>query len=105
MRLADGGAHQVLAGYDQMLVDGAAIALIGRISRLPLISRPDQSRHDSWRRRGQIVQQIRIFTGLAERTDSMPAFSDWLRTLAAAMINRWPDAASPPAPLFPAFAG
>lgn len=102
--LADGGAHQVLTGYDQALADGAAIVLIGRLGRLPLISRPDQSRHDSWRRRGQIVQQIRIFTRLAGRAEGLSAFSDWLHATAEAMINRWPDAAHPPAPLFPAFA-
>lgn len=102
--LADGGAHQVLGNYDQVLADGAAIVLIGRISRLRLISRPDQAPHDSWRRRGQTVQQIETFTQLAERADSLSAFSGWLGALTDAMIARWPDATHPPAPLFPAFA-
>ncbi|MGO2722015.1 phosphotransferase family protein [Brachybacterium tyrofermentans] len=102
--LADGGAHQVLDLYDQVLADGAAIVLIGRISRLRLVSRPDQAPQDSWRRRGQTVQQIRTFLQLAERADGLGAFSDWLSALQDAMIARWPDAFDPPAPLFPAFA-
>lgn len=101
--LAAGGAHQVLDGYDQVLADGAAVVLLGRLARLPLISRPDQSPHDSWRRRGQTVQQIRTFTQLAERAGSLPALSDWLCALSDAMTTRWPDAAHPPAPVFPAF--
>lgn len=102
--LADGGAHQVLDLYDQVLADGAAIVLIGRISRLRLIARPDQAPQDSWRRRGQTVQQIRTFLQLAETADGLGAFSDWLGALRDAMITRWPDATDPPAPLFPAFA-
>lgn len=102
--LADGGAHPVLDSYDQVLADGAAIVLIGRISRLRLIASPDQTPHDSWRRRGQTVQQIRTFLRLAEKAGSLPALSDWLCTLSDAMTTRWPDAAHPPAPLFPAFA-
>ncbi|MGP9682438.1 MULTISPECIES: phosphotransferase family protein [unclassified Brachybacterium] len=102
--LADGGAHQVLDLFDQVLADGAAIVLIGRISRLRLVSRPDQAPQDSWRRRGQTVQQIRTFLQLAERADGLAAFRDWLSALQDAMIARWPDATDPPAPLFPAFA-
>ena len=102
--LADGGAHQVLGQYDQVLAEGAAIVLIGRISRLRVISRPDQTPQDSWRRRGQTVQQIRTFLQLAERADGLAAFSNWLSALRDAMIARWPDATHPPAPLFPAFA-
>lgn len=102
--LAAGGAHQVLDLYDQVLADGAAMVLIGRISRLRLISRPDQTPQDSWRRRGQMVQQIRTFLQLAERADGLGAFRDWLSALQDAMTARWPDATDPPAPLFPAFA-
>jgi hypothetical protein len=102
--LAEGGATDVLDDYDRMLADGAAIPLIGRILRLPLIAGAEQSRHDSWRRRGQVVQQIATFTRLATRTDSMPVFTGWLRDLATAMVERWPDAVDPPAPLFPAYA-
>ena len=68
--LADGGAHQVLDSYGQLLAEGAAIVLIGRISRLRQVSRPDQAPQDSWRRRGQVVQQIRTFLlQLAERAE------------------------------------
>lgn len=101
--LADGDAQQVLGLYDQVLAEGAAIVLIGRISRLRLVARPDQAPQDSWRRRGQTVQQIRTFLQLAERVDGLAAFSDWLSALRDAMIARWPDATTPPAPLFPAF--
>jgi Phosphotransferase enzyme family len=102
--LAHGGATAVLHDYDQMLAYGAAIPLIARISRLPMVASSGQSPHDSWRRRGQIVQQIHTFTRLAERAGTHPSFTAWLRKLGAAMIDRWPDAAEPPPPLFPAFA-
>lgn len=102
--LASGGAHHALARYDHMLADGAAAVLIARISRLPLLARPDQSPHNSWRRRGQILQQIQVFTRLAEKADPLWALADWLRSLATAMIDRWPDASNAQAPLFPAFA-
>jgi Phosphotransferase enzyme family len=101
--LAEGGADGVLAQYDQVLADGAAVVLIGRLSRLRLIARPDQAPQDSRRRRGQTVQQIRTFTGLAERAEGLSALRDRLRALAEAMVQRWPDAGHPPAPLFPAF--
>ncbi|MEQ7009038.1 phosphotransferase [Actinopolymorpha sp. B17G11] len=102
--LALGGADLVLHDYDQMLADGAAITLIGRISRLPLVASSGQSRHDSWRRRGQIVQQIRTYTQLAERAEGYSGFIGWLGKLETAMIDRWSDAADPAPPLFPAFA-
>jgi hypothetical protein len=101
--LADGGADAVLAGYDRMLADGAAIPLIGRIIRLPRVADPDQSAADGLRRRGQIVHQIEVFGGLADRVAGLNALADWLRELAAAMIGRWPEAGAPP-PLYPAFA-
>lgn len=101
--LADGGAHQVLDIYDQVLAEGAAIVLIGRISRLRRISRPDQTSQDSWRRRGQTVQQIRTFLQLAERADGLAALREWLSALMDAMTARWPDTTHAPAPLFPAF--
>ncbi len=101
--LADGGADQVLAGYDRMLADGAAIPLIGRISRLPRVAAPDQSMADGRRRRGQLVQQIGVFGPLADRAGGLRGLTDWLRELAAAMTGRWPEAADP-APYYPAFA-
>jgi hypothetical protein len=103
--LAREGAEPLLNGYDQMLADGAAIPLIGRIVRLIMVASPDQSRHDSWRRRGQIVQQIRTYARLDERAGGNSRFVAWLRDLDTAMVDRWPDATHPPPPLFPAFAG
>lgn len=102
--LSHGGADPILHRYDRMLADGAAITLIGRISRLPTIARSDQSPRDSWRRRGQIVQQIRTYTRLSERTGTPSDFTSWLRKLETVMIGRWPDATDPLPPLFPAFA-
>lgn len=101
--LADGGADQVLAGHDRVLADGAAITLIGRISRLPLVASADQSAQDAWRRRGQILHQIGVFARLAEPAGGLGAFTDWLHRLAGAMIARWPDTGDPPPPFFPAF--
>ncbi len=101
--LADGGADAVLADYDRMLADGAAIPLIGRIMRLPRVADPDQSAEDGLRRRGQIVHQIEVFGGLADRAGGLQAFAVWLRELAAAMIGCWPEVGAPP-PLYPAFA-
>ncbi|WP_238342164.1 phosphotransferase family protein [Actinopolymorpha rutila] len=102
--LAHSGAEPLLHEYDQLLADGAAITLIGRITRLSMVASPGQSRHDSWRRRGQIVQQIRTYSQLAERSGQGSGFTGWLRKLETAMIDRWPDAADPPPPMFPAFA-
>ena len=102
--LAHGRADRLLDEYARMLADGAAIPLIGRITRLPMVARSGQSPHDSWRRRGQIVQQIRTYARLAERAGRHSGFTGWLQKLEAAMIRRWPDAADPPPPLFPAFA-
>ena len=102
--LAHGGAEPMLHDYDQMLADGAATTLIGRISRLTMVAGPGQPRHDSWRRRGQIVQQIRTYVRLDERAGGSSRFATWLRKLDAAMVDRWPDATDPPPPLFPAFA-
>lgn len=101
--LADGGADEVIAGYDRMLADGAAIPLIGRIIRLPRVAAANQSAADGRRRRGQIVHQIGAFGPLADRAGGLSVLTDWLRELAAAMTNRWPEAADP-APYYPAFA-
>lgn len=102
--LADGGATRILADYDQMVTDGAAITLIGRVRRLRLLAEPDQEPPNSWRRRGQVVQQIQTFTRVAERSNTLPELTAWLNRLAAAMADRWPDATTPPPPLYPAFA-
>lgn len=101
--LAVGGADRILADYDSMITDGAAITLIGRVRRLRQIADPDQEPSDSWRRRGQVVQQIATFRELAERSMTLPALSAWLTRLADSFAERWPDATEPPAPLYPAF--
>ncbi|GAB3424278.1 phosphotransferase [Flindersiella endophytica] len=103
--LAHGGADPILQAYDRALADGAAITLLGRVSRLRLLARPDQSARDSWRRRGQVVQQIRTYLRLAERAARSPGFSAWLGRLETAMADRWPDATVPAPPMYPAFAG
>jgi len=95
-------AH-LLQGYDEMLAIGAAVALAGRIIRLPVIARADQTAYDSWRRRAQVVQQISVFTNLTAGADALPAFSQWTTALAAAITNRWPDATTPPPRVYAAF--
>lgn len=102
--LSAGGAARILENYDQMLADGAAIVLIGRLRRLRLIAEADQTPADGRRRRGQIVQQIRTFLRIAEPTHDLSAVQDWLRALVETMVSRWPESEDPPAPLFPAFA-
>ncbi|GAA1596966.1 MULTISPECIES: hypothetical protein [Kribbella] len=105
IRAADDAYRRIVAldGLDQAVAVGAAAALASRVVRLPLVARGDQSAHDSWRRRGQIVQQIGVFDQLAERAGVLPALARWSRELAAAMTARWTDAAHPPPRLFPAF--
>lgn len=91
-------------GHDRMLATGAAGALTVRVQRLPVLAADDQTPHDSWRRRAQLVQQIEVFAQLTERADVLPALRTWFLDLRTAMCSRWPDAAAPPPPLFPAFA-
>ncbi|MGW6276404.1 phosphotransferase family protein [Kribbella sp. NPDC055071] len=93
-----------LPGHDQMLAIGAAAALTGRVTRLPQIAGTDQTPHDSWRRRAQLVQQIGVFTTLTDRAAVLPDLSHWFRELSDAMTQRWPDATNPPPNLYPAFA-
>jgi hypothetical protein len=93
-----------MAHFDEMLAVGAAAALAVRVQRLRLLARPDQTPHDRWRRRAQLIQQIRVFERLATRADCLPALVDWFAQLAHAMAARWPDATNPPPRLFPAFA-
>ena len=92
-----------LDGYDEMLAVGAAAALAGRVTRLPVLARPDQSPHDSWRRRAQVVQQIGVLDQLISRTRILPELARWARELAEAMTRRWPDATTPAPKLFAAF--
>jgi len=91
------------AGYDEMLAIGAAAALAVRVQRLAKLADPAQSVHDSWRRRAQLVQQIRVFDRLAATAGCLPTLATWFTELADAMSDRWPDATTPPPPLFPAF--
>lgn len=93
-----------LDGYDEMLAVGAAAAIASRVTRLPVIARTDQTPHDSWRRRAQLAQQIGVFTGLSDRAGILADLARWFRELAAAMTERWTDAANPPPRVFPAFA-
>ena len=102
--LATSLAADVLRGYDQMLAVGAAAALASRVTRLPVIARTDQTPHDSWRRRAQLVQQIGVLDRLTDRAGTLPDLARWFRELADAMTERWTDATKPPPRLFPAFA-
>jgi hypothetical protein len=110
---ADRAYHDTLAtalpadavqGYDKMLAVGAAAALASRVPRLPVIARTDQTSHDSWRRRAQLVQQIEVFNRLADRAGILSDLARWTGELAEAVTERWTDATTPPPRLFPAFA-
>jgi hypothetical protein len=68
------------------------------------IARADQSSHDSWRRRAQLVQQIEVFNRLADRAGSLPDLARWFCDLADVITQRWTDATTPQPRLFPAFA-
>ncbi|HKC29854.1 MAG TPA: hypothetical protein VKB75_17700 [Jatrophihabitans sp.] len=105
IRAADDAYRSTVAldGHDQLLAVGAAAALASRVTRLPLIARDDQTPHDSWRRRAQIVQQIGVFERLADRAGVLPDLARWSGELAAAMAARWSDATCPPPRVFPAF--
>ena len=87
-----------------MLAVGAAAALAVRVQRLKLLATRDQTPYNRWRRRAQLVQQIRVFERLATRAECLHALVDWFAQLARAMAIRWPDATNPPPRLFPAFA-
>ncbi|TCC07461.1 phosphotransferase [Kribbella soli] len=102
--LATSLAADALHGYDQMLAVGAAAALASRVTRLPLVARTDQTPHDSWRRRAQLVQQIGVLNRLTDRAGTLPDLARWFCELADAMTERWTDATQPPPRLFPAFA-
>ncbi|WP_116949458.1 phosphotransferase family protein [Jiangella endophytica] len=103
--LAESLPVDALPAYDEMLAVGAATALAGRVTRLPLIASPDQPAYDSWRRRAQLVQQLGVFRRLAARAGILPDLAHWSTELAEAMVIRWPDAGAPPPRLYPAFAG
>lgn len=92
------------ATYARMLAFGAAANLSVRVQRLPVLARTDQTAHDSWRRRAQLVQQIEVLVALTHRAEVLPALRRWFTDLAGAMAERWADATSPPPPVYPAFA-
>ncbi|WP_165956619.1 phosphotransferase [Kribbella antibiotica] len=93
----------MLSGYDEMVAVGAAAAMAGRVVRLPVLARDDQSPDDSWRRRAQLVQQIGVLNRLIGRTRILSNLASWSHELAEAMTRRWPDATQPPPKLFTAF--
>ena len=92
------------ATYVRMLAFGAAANLSVRVQRLPVLAGADQTAHDSWRRRAQLVQQIDVLVALTERAGVLPALRRWFAELSEAMAERWADATSPPPPVYPAFA-
>jgi hypothetical protein len=92
-----------MANYDEMLAIGAAATLAVRVQRLNRLAEPGQSPHDQWRRRAQLVQQIRVFEQLAVRAGCFQTLAAWCTQLGDAMADRWEDATSPPPALFPAF--
>ncbi|MFG3422542.1 hypothetical protein [Micromonospora sp. NPDC048063] len=101
--LAEAMPGAILGRLDQALAVGAAAALAVRVQRLPLLAAIDQPPRTRWRRRAQLVQQIRVFTQLAERATTLPSMADWFARLAEAMSARWQDTTTPPPATFPAF--
>jgi len=91
------------ASYHEMLAIGAAAALAVRVQRLRKLAEHGQPPDDRWRRRAQLVQQIRVFEQLAGAAGCLPSLAEWFTRLADAMAHRWQDATTPPPPLFPAF--
>jgi hypothetical protein len=73
------------------------------VQRLPLLAASGQPPAIRWRRRAQLVQQIRVFTRLAERAGTLPALAGWFAELSEALSSRWRDATTPPPAPFPAF--
>lgn len=90
--------------YDAMLSVGLAAALVVRAQRLKLLASENQQTYDSWRRRTQLHQQIQVLVQRCASNGQLSELADWFAQLALAMAERWPDAGTPPAPLFPAFA-
>ena len=60
-----------LAQYDDALATGAAAVLVLRAQRLAKLADDAQPPPERWRRRAQLVQQIRVFEQLAARTFPM----------------------------------
>jgi hypothetical protein len=93
----------ILDRFDEALAVGAAAALAVRVQRLPRLAASGQPPAIRWRRRAQLVQQIRVFTRLAERAGTLPALAGWFAELSEALSTRWRDATTPPPAPFPAF--
>nr|MDT0658642.1 phosphotransferase [Micromonospora sp. DSM 115978] len=94
---------EILGHLDQALAVGAAAALAVRVQRLPLLATTGQPSRTHWRRRAQLVQQIGVFTRLAEQASILPTMAHWLARLATVISARWPDTTAPPPATFPAF--
>ncbi|KXK60325.1 hypothetical protein AWW66_19605 [Micromonospora rosaria] len=73
------------------------------MQRLPLLAATGQPARTRWRRRAQLMQQIGVFTRLAERAGMLLTMADWYARLAEAMSARWHDSTTPPPAPFPAF--
>jgi hypothetical protein len=99
--LAPALPQDALTEYDDMLATGAAAALALRVQRLAKLVDPAQPPHERWRRRAQLVQQIRVFEQLTAHP--LPLLGAWFTQLARAMTDRWLDATTPPPLPFPAF--
>jgi hypothetical protein len=94
--LAEAMPGEALGRLDQALAVGAAAALAVRVQRLPLLAGGGQPPRARWRRRAQLVQQIRVFTRLADQTATLSAMADWYARMADAMSSRWSDTTTPP---------
>jgi hypothetical protein len=101
--LAQGLPAGAMANYDEVLATGAAAMLAVRVQRLTVLGASGQSAHDQWRRRAQLVLQVRVFEQLAAQAGCFETLADWFTRLANAMADRWDDATSPPPALFPVF--
>jgi hypothetical protein len=101
--LAEAMPGEALGHLDQALAVGAAAALAVRVQRLPLLAGGGQPPRARWRRRAQLVQQIRVFIRLADQAATLPAMADWYARMADAMSARWSDTTNPPPARFPAF--
>jgi hypothetical protein len=99
-----GAAHAAYTRHmpafdDVALAVGCAAELCVRVQRLPKLALAE----DSWRRRTQLLQQIDVFTPIADRAGVLGDMAGWFGQLAHAMRDRWSDAGNPPPSVFPAY--
>jgi hypothetical protein len=102
--LARHGPPDALQRHDEALAVGAAALLAVRVQRLAKLARENETATASWRRRAQLLQQIRVFERMAPTASLFPTLAGWFSRLGEAMARRWQDATSPAPRLFPAFA-